>query len=369
MWHHLSAHQELRPQDSIPFLRRVSTDLQKTDVAKVLANIDSPIKEAPSSDPPAGEEPSIPQRGLSFGHVSPLPEETSFSPRDHTFVKTIFGKREYPLYLRLYPAQRTCGTAMTCRVCLTSVKKNAVICDHCSLIAHSKCATDAAPTCDLRSQLLSYAQFAEKGNANVFHLSHDGANTSSLPANTPIVPSEVSFVTASPRPGVDLTSSMPTSGQAMPPKPATAFKIISGFGRSRSSLSVCHPSSSPSPIPGTSAEDKAAERKSSKLRHHLNERPLSESSNSTDPKSIKTMDSQSSRQEPRRSFFSIMDPDADSLPRASQRPDEGAPSSKITSNGKSAFERVEQVVPGTLSREPERPKKRNSEKQSNCVLQ
>ncbi|KAH0836723.1 hypothetical protein J3R83DRAFT_8452 [Lanmaoa asiatica] len=363
---------ELRPQDSIPFLRRVSTDLQKTDIATVLAHIDSPIMEAPPSEPPAREESSVPQQNLTFGPASPLSDDTPFSPRNHTFVKTIFGKRKQRVHLKLFTLLNECTAAMMCRVCLGSVKKNGVICDQCSLIAHTKCALDAAPSCDLRSQLLLYAQFAEKGNSNVLHQSHDGANASSPPTHTSVVPSEVSFVTPTLRPTADLTSSTPSSGQSLPPKPATAFKIISGFGRSRSSLTVSHPSASPSPIPPANAEDKAPERTSSKLRHSVNstERPHSESSNSTGMKSVKTMDSQSSRQEPRRSFFSITEPDTDSLPRASQRASEGASSSKMTSNGGSAFERVQQDVSGhTLSGDSDRQKKRSSDKLTNCVLQ
>lgn len=261
---------------------------------------------------------------------------------------------------------------MICRVCLGSVKKNAVICDRCSLIAHAKCAPDAAPTCDLRSQLLLYAQFAEKGNSNACQSSHDGANASCPSANTStVVPSEVSFVTAASRPNADLTSSTPSSGQSLPSKPPAAFKIMSGFGRSRSSLSVAHPSASPSPIPAAGAEDKVAERKSSRLRHNINshERPLSESSNSTGARSFKTVDSQSSRQEPTRSFFSLTEPDTDSLPRAGHRPSGGASSSKIASNGGPALERVEQDVSGTSSGDPDRQKKRNSEKHTTCVLQ
>jgi len=38
-----------------------------------------------------------------------------------------------------------------------------VLCDRCSLVAHSKCAYNAPPKCDLRSQLLSYTRSAEKG--------------------------------------------------------------------------------------------------------------------------------------------------------------------------------------------------------------
>jgi hypothetical protein len=55
--------------------------------------------------------------------------------------------------------------AVSCRVCMVSVKKGAVLCSHCSLIAHSKCAGRAPPTCDLRSKLLMHAQFAECGSS------------------------------------------------------------------------------------------------------------------------------------------------------------------------------------------------------------
>ena len=53
---------------------------------------------------------------------------------------------------------------MTCRVCSSNVKKSALLCSQCSLISHSKCAPNAPPTCDLRAQLLLYAQYAEKGD-------------------------------------------------------------------------------------------------------------------------------------------------------------------------------------------------------------
>ena len=255
---------------------------------------------------------------------------------------------------------------MVCSVCAASVKKNAVICDRCSLIAHSKCASDAAPTCDFRSQLLLYAQNAEKGYSNVFHTYQDGANPSSPLAHTTMMASEVSFATPSPRPTADL----PSSTSTLPPKPPAAFKIMSGFRRSRSSLSVAHPSASPSPTPAANADDKSPGWKTSKLRQSINskERPESESSNNTDPKSINTMDSQSSRQEPRQSFFSIMEPDADSMAPTSRRASAGASSSKITSNGGSAFEKVRPHVPN-ISAGDSGQKKRNSDKHSNCVLQ
>lgn len=47
---------------------------------------------------------------------------------------------------------------MTCRVCNQPVKKSAVFCTECSLIAHSKCEVDAPQTCDLRTQVIRLSQ-------------------------------------------------------------------------------------------------------------------------------------------------------------------------------------------------------------------
>ncbi|KAH9022674.1 hypothetical protein EDB85DRAFT_1994644, partial [Lactarius pseudohatsudake] len=84
------------------------------------------------------------------GSASPAPPEVPqseadlFEIREHTFVKTTFGK------------------PVNCRVCMEPAKKGAVLCSHRSLIAHSKCAGRAALTCDLRSKLLMHAHFAER---------------------------------------------------------------------------------------------------------------------------------------------------------------------------------------------------------------
>ncbi|KAF9223995.1 hypothetical protein BS17DRAFT_703821 [Gyrodon lividus] len=358
---------ELRPQDSIPFLRRVSADLHKTDVAEILAHIDTPIIEAPAPETPAREEPSSSSNGkLSFGLPSSLPDDTPFSPRDHTFVKTTFGKRNVVI-------------AMVCRVCLGSVKKSAVICEQCSLIAHSKCARDAPPTCDLRSQLLLYAQYAEKVNPmSVCSHPLDAANGLSPPAHlSTTAPSEVSFAIPSPLPSTDLSPTH-TPGQSALTKPPTGFKIISGFGRSRSSLSIARPSS-PSPNPPPNATEDRAPRKSSKLRHNVSskERPHSLSSDSTAPKSMRTADSQSSRQEHRKSFLSIAEPDADIQPRVNHDASEAVPSQMAPTGGSvlstppglHLAETVRFDVPGTLSSGPDRQKKRGNDKYSNCIVQ
>jgi hypothetical protein len=43
-------------------------------------------------------------------------------------------------------------------VCNQPIKKSAVFCTECSLIAHSKCAAEAPQTCDLRAQVIRLSQ-------------------------------------------------------------------------------------------------------------------------------------------------------------------------------------------------------------------
>lgn len=62
---------------------------------------------------------------------------------------------------------------MICRVCLSHVKKSAVICTECSIIAHYRCAIDAPPTCDLRAQLLLFAARGEKPDQQIVGLTPD----------------------------------------------------------------------------------------------------------------------------------------------------------------------------------------------------
>ncbi|KAF8577988.1 hypothetical protein K439DRAFT_1530932 [Ramaria rubella] len=107
-------YKELRPQDSIPFLRRVSADLQRPGIRRFSFL----------------EEDVISPRA-SNGSTQP-----EFTPHPHTFVKSTFSQ------------------PVTCRVCNHPIKKNAVFCTECSLIAHSKCATEAPQTCDLRAQVI-----------------------------------------------------------------------------------------------------------------------------------------------------------------------------------------------------------------------
>lgn len=256
------AHKELRPQDSIPFLRRVSADLQKSEAVRFLSQVEMPdtppLEEYSHDDAISGSPP----RRHSNSSARPL-ADNDISPREHTFVKTTFSK------------------PMTCRVCLLNVKKSAVLCSQCSLISHSKCARNAPPTCDLRAQLLLYAQYAEKGNPNSVYSNPADLLRDGHPAS-PV--SDVSYVahTHTPRTSIDVPPATPNPSASS--QVHTAFKFIGAFKRSRSNLTSDQDQS----VAGssTSSPDKANYTKGPALQRKITkERPQSLSSNSTTPNS------------------------------------------------------------------------------------
>ncbi|KAI0820321.1 Pkinase-domain-containing protein [Trametes gibbosa] len=260
---HSAAHKELRPQDSIPFLRRVSADLQKSKAIRYLADLEMPDSDRASAD----QRPS-PLDSPLRRRVSNDPEP--ISPREHSFVKTTFGK------------------PVICRVCLQSVKKSAVLCEQCSLIAHARCSANAPPTCDLRSQLLLYAQYAENGNPSHPYSPMDilTAATQGGPPASPA--SQTSDDAFSRRTSMDSVQPNSPSPHGHPPHPPTAFKVFAAFKRSKSSLTIDqdHQStiSSPSPQPARQISHKRSVLRR-KNTQDTKDRPQSISSNSTSPNS------------------------------------------------------------------------------------
>ncbi|KAJ3561138.1 hypothetical protein NP233_g10378 [Leucocoprinus birnbaumii] len=238
--------QDLRPQDSIPFLRRVSADMQKSsDMVRYLSKMELPdsptasefpyLRDVAGSPPPMSPSSPIGKR-TSNASIRPVPLDPEHSPSgDHSFVKTTFSK------------------PVVCRVCLENVKKAAVLCAKCSLISHSKCAPNAPPTCDLRSQLLLYAHYAEQGNPHSLYanplLEHPEI------ARAPVAMSDVPYIAHdTPRTSVDTLPPRPTHqpSPSHPTAPPTAFRFIpAAFKRSRSSLT----NDSPSPITPASDPD------------------------------------------------------------------------------------------------------------------
>ncbi|KDQ61730.1 hypothetical protein JAAARDRAFT_190455 [Jaapia argillacea MUCL 33604] len=94
---------ELRPQDSIPFLRRVSADVQKSEAAhRYLTGIDIPSTPSPVIDNLFFRSDEMfvsgtpPQRRMSNSPSTPRGQDAeSPGPREHSFVKTTFSKGLY----------------------------------------------------------------------------------------------------------------------------------------------------------------------------------------------------------------------------------------------------------------------------------
>ncbi|KAF7309786.1 Cell division control protein [Mycena indigotica] len=318
-------HKELRPQDSIPFLRRVSADLQKSDAVRFLAQLDPPDSPIDGGDPISS---SPPGRRVSF---SSRPLDTEISPRDHSFVKTTFSK------------------PMVCRVCLLNVKKSAVLCEQCSLIAHSKCAINAPPTCDLRAQLLLYAQYAEKDNPRSVYSNPLDVVSEPHPMSPA---SEVAYVQHTPRTSLDGAAPSPAYG-GLNANPPTAFKFIAAFKRSRSNLSPEPPehASSTTSIPQLPAKDVTVQKKLRKDR----ERPQSVKSTST---SANTSSMRSAESAASRSNAKSMD---EGRTAEMQR-------KRSRLNSKTGTSEADGVsVPGALPVETKH--KKRSESRSNCIVQ
>jgi len=51
--------------------------------------------------------------------------------------------------------------AFMCRICLQSVRRSAVICEECSLIAHARCASEALADCDRLPQISRYSEYPQ----------------------------------------------------------------------------------------------------------------------------------------------------------------------------------------------------------------
>lgn len=167
-------HKELRPQDSIPFLRRVSVELAKSEGRSL--SVDTRglnLSDSPRNTFDIGSRSNV--SGSQPAPLTPLSPNSSEGPmRSHSFIKTTFGR------------------AVLCRVCLQSVKRSAVLCEECGLIAHARCAADAPASCDVRAQLLLYSQYSQASLAQ--EVSTPTQESASPAASAPIpIPGSPSF--------------------------------------------------------------------------------------------------------------------------------------------------------------------------------
>jgi hypothetical protein len=262
---------------------------------------------------------------------------------------------------------------MTCKVCQDSVKKSAVICETCSLIAHQKCACNAPPTCDLRAQLLLYASYAGSNamaQAADYLASQQARNSGSSPPYDSYIPS--------PRTSFDVP---PSSGATSPSPqlyPPTAFKVLAPFKRSRSSLSFQDPAGHSPATPTGSDEGRAPPRRSLLKRNQPSQdRPLSISSGSSSAGGLTNANTSSMRSAATaaESFHSAHAPDAE-LGRtnrsAAQPIDVRSRSSRMTiASSVATDERAGATVPGGMPADGANRLRRQKTKSSsgNCAIQ
>ena len=228
-----------------------------------------------------------------------------------------------------------------------------MLCDQCSLIAHSKCAHNAPPTCNLRAQLLLYAQYAESGS-------------SPLELLGPMTLSPSTDGVSTPRTSFDF-GQQPTPSPGTP-HPPTAFKVLTAFTRSRpepAALSTPSVNSIPSP------RERRTSLLSNPLRRKDKEVARSLSSNSTSP-----------------GPSSLRSHGQDSNP-ANTRRSAGTRSESIISGGNDTEARLSRItgysvisvgseheeapsptgIPGGLPSSPLTPRRRTSKGNDGCLVQ
>ncbi|CAO1621379.1 unnamed protein product [Parajaminaea phylloscopi] len=196
MW---TGHKELRAQDSVPFLRRISLDRRRVDIKTLQAAINE-IAESPAEQPTAATQPrpnfdnlrsfstpagdrwsasfSVDDEANSQLRNAQSPAITaSFTQSSDATTPTAIEAGQQPLApsdsALVFPTtwkdeRRSPGTeeskphsfvkstfskAVRCRICADSVRKHAVLCEECGLICHASCARDVAASCNVRAQM------------------------------------------------------------------------------------------------------------------------------------------------------------------------------------------------------------------------
>ncbi|KAL4248085.1 hypothetical protein ABKN59_007801 [Abortiporus biennis] len=319
IWEPIS--KDLRYQDSIPFFRRVSADIQKSDAMRLFVQMDIPDSEksTPDSRPRLDSfmsgSPSRPRPSMD-------PDSVSISPRDHSFVKTSFGR------------------PVVCKVCLHSVKKSAVLCELCSLIAHSN-----------PQEFLTAVQAGAPTSPTT-----DGGYSS--------------------RPSLDLPPSTPIAISPSGQHPPTAFKVFAAFKRSRSSLNTNESEVTSASAPSSSAlsNTRPVSHKRSILKRNptSKDRPSSVASGSTNANSslrstTTTVESVSTRRETvRQSAISITETHGSYADRSDLRLSHMTSFTGVSVAGTERDERESVVIPGDMPRDHRR---RGDSKSGNCVVQ
>ena len=252
-------------------------------------------------------------------------------------------------------------SAVICRVCNLPVKRSAVLCDQCSLIAHSKCAHNAPPTCNLRAQLLLYAQYAEKGS-------------SPLELLGPMTLSPSAEGVSTPRTSVDFGQPSSSSSATSPVHPPTAFKVLTAFKRSRSSLT---PEPAAQSTPSVNSIPTPRERRTSllppnplKRKDKEAARSLSSDSTSPGPSSLRSQGQDSSANNTRRSAGARSESAVSGDDAGVARLSRITGYSMISAGSDHEHEEASpNGIPGGLPSSPTSSKRRTSKNNDGCLVQ
>lgn len=186
------SHKELRPQESVPYLRRLSAEARRVEEAANIGSMPSPVASKVSFESPGRpqlretysvDSPSF-HRPYTIENPESLPPPSPSSP---LYIPSFMGRKSVdedgrpstaPILGRTFssPPTNVAGghnngisslahrfvkssfsKSVECKLCRGSVKKHAVVCEECGLVCHATCAKTYATSRPCNSHMRFHA--------------------------------------------------------------------------------------------------------------------------------------------------------------------------------------------------------------------
>ncbi|KAG9289193.1 hypothetical protein G9A89_022502 [Geosiphon pyriformis] len=187
---------ELRTQDSLPFLRRITSNNESSEDSNLMQTVvplDFSNKEFANSSldiSPITPEPSSPidiefhpqQSPSQFGTpvvmalVAPPITTTANTTTTKIFAATPMVPHRF--------VKNSFGKPVECRICHHTVKKHAHICQECNMVCHQKCSPEAPWPCAFSNRQIMYTPI---GVIDDNRLNNFSNNPSDHEINTPMI--------------------------------------------------------------------------------------------------------------------------------------------------------------------------------------
>ncbi len=168
------SNKDIRAQDSVPFLRRISNDVRKLDsgtfspTMEMSQELDSPSLATSRPAFYLRTPSSQHESAINDGLISPMtvaakdpswpavePGDNVHAPVSATSKRTSEDKLDELELARTHAfVKSTFSKPMQCKVCHERTKRHAVLCEECGFLCHASCADQAPMPCNLRAQLL-----------------------------------------------------------------------------------------------------------------------------------------------------------------------------------------------------------------------